>query len=135
MIFCLSEKFTWLLYRYDRTRARIILIATGLSLKSSTKSSNSGIAIFEKQLIIEKDTNFAAGVPISSAICEKVDLNSLLPTALITFENTNKQKFKEVSSKKESIFLIISLLDAPSFLLLITSSTTCSLSDSIIAPK
>ena len=121
MIFCLSEKFTWLLYRHDRTRARIILIATGLSLKSSTKSSNSGIAIFEKQLIIEKDTNFAAGVPISSAICEKVDLNSLLPTALITFENTNKQKFKEVSSKKESIFLIISLLDAPSFLLLITS--------------
>ena len=86
----------------------MILIATGLSFKSSTKLSSSWIAIFEKQLIIENDTNFAAGVPISSAICEKVLLSSLLPTELITLEKTNKQKFKELSSKKESIFLIIS---------------------------
>ena len=87
----------------------MILNATGLSFRSSTKLSRSWIAIFEKQLYPENDTNFAAGVPISSAICEKVALNSLLPTELITFENTNKQKFKELSSKKESIFLIISL--------------------------
>lgn len=90
IIFCRSGKFTWLLYKYDRTRARMILNATGLSFRSSTKLSRSWIAIFEKQLIIENDSNFAAGVPISSAICEKVALNSLLPTELITFENTNK---------------------------------------------
>lgn len=68
----------------------MILIATGLSFKSSTSASNSVIAIFEKQLIIENDTNFAAGVPISSAISEKVALSSLLPTELITLENTNR---------------------------------------------
>lgn len=68
----------------------MILIATGLSFKSSTSASNSGIAIFEKQLIIENDTNFAAGVPISSAISEKSS-----PQLLTTHRINNFRKHKQ----------------------------------------
>ena len=78
----------------------MMLMATGLSHNSSMMVSKSGMAILEKHVIIENDTNLAAGVFISLAISLKVDLNSLLPTDLMTLENTKRQKFKEVTSKK-----------------------------------